>query len=167
MLTKRLIGFQLIKKFLTFHVTRKFITAFNTVRHLIVFWARSMQSIHSHSTSWKSNSLLSFNLFLIFQVISFPHVSSPNSYMPHHPTENVSCLGNPVLLDLITRKILDVENKLLSSSLCSFLHFPVTSSLLSTNILLSTLLSNTLNLWSSLNMRDKVSKKAKLEFSIF
>jgi hypothetical protein len=46
--------------------------------------------------------------------------------------------------------------------LCSFLHSLVTSSLFSTNILLSTLLPNTLNLRSSLNICDKVSKKAKL-----
>jgi hypothetical protein len=46
------------------------------------------------------------------------------------------------------------EYKLWSTSLCSFLHLPVTSSLLGPNILLSTLFSNTLNLCSSL--RDQV-----------
>jgi hypothetical protein len=43
------------------------------------------------------------------------------------------------------------------SPLCSFLQPPVTSSLFSTNILLSTLFSNTLSLYSSLNAKDQVS----------
>jgi len=45
----------------------------------------------------------------------------------------------------------------LSSSLCSFLHSPVTPSLLGPNILVSTLFSNTLSLCSSLNVSDHVS----------
>jgi hypothetical protein len=44
-----------------------------------------------------------------------------------------------------------------SSSVCSFLQRPVTSSLSCPNILLSTLFSNTLTLYSSLNVRNKVS----------
>jgi hypothetical protein len=44
----------------------------------------------------------------------------------------------------------------LSSSLCSFLHYPGTSSLLGSNILLSTLFSNTLSLRSSLDVSDQV-----------
>ena len=45
----------------------------------------------------------------------------------------------------------------LSSSLYSFLHTPITSSLLSPNILLNTLFSNALSLHSSLNVSDQVS----------
>jgi hypothetical protein len=41
--------------------------------------------------------------------------------------------------------------------LCSFLHSPVTSSLLGPNIILSTLFSKTLILRSSLNVSDQVS----------
>jgi hypothetical protein len=40
--------------------------------------------------------------------------------------------------------------------LCNFLHSPVTSSLLGSNILLRTLFSNTLSLCSSLSVRDQV-----------
>jgi hypothetical protein len=47
--------------------------------------------------------------------------------------------------------------KLRSSSLCSFLQPPVTSSLFSSNILLSMLFSNTLSLCSSLTLRNQVS----------
>ena len=49
----------------------------------------------------------------------------------------------------------------LSSSLCSFLHSSVTLCLLVSNILLSTLFSNTLSLHSSLNVSDQVSHPYK------
>jgi hypothetical protein len=49
----------------------------------------------------------------------------------------------------------------LSSSLCSFLHSPVTSSLLGPNILLNTLFPNTLSLCYSLNVSDQVSHPYK------
>ena len=63
--------------------------------------------------------------------------------------------------DLITRAILGEEYRSLSSSLCSFLHTPVTSFLLGPNILLNTLFSNTLSLRSSLNVSDQVSRPYK------
>jgi hypothetical protein len=53
------------------------------------------------------------------------------------------------------------EYKLWSSSLCNFLHSPVTSSLLGPNILLTTMFSNTLSLCSSLSVRDQVSHPYK------
>jgi hypothetical protein len=49
------------------------------------------------------------------------------------------------------------EYELSSSSLLDFLQPPVTSSLLGPNNIISALFSNTLNLCSSLNMRDQVS----------
>ena len=62
-----------------------------------------------------------------------------------------------IFLDLITQTLLGEGYRSLSSSLCSFLHSPVTSSLLDPNILLSTLSSNTLRLRSSLNVSEQVS----------
>jgi hypothetical protein len=52
--------------------------------------------------------------------------------------------------------MLGEQYRSLSSSLCSFLHFSVTSSLLGPNILLNTLFSNTLSLRSFLNMSYQV-----------
>jgi hypothetical protein len=49
------------------------------------------------------------------------------------------------------------EYRPFSSSLCNFLHYPVISSLLGPNILLSALFSNTLSLRSSFNVSDQVS----------
>jgi hypothetical protein len=48
-----------------------------------------------------------------------------------------------------------------STSLCSFLQFPVTSSLLRSNILPNALFSHTLSLSSSLNLSDQVSHPYK------
>jgi hypothetical protein len=54
----------------------------------------------------------------------------------------------------------------LSYLFCTFLHSPVTSPLSGPNILLSTLLSNTLSLHSSLNGRDKFSHLYKIRRKI-
>ena len=66
-----------------------------------------------------------------------------------------------ILLDFTTRTILGEENNSFSSSLCSLLHFPVTSSLPGLNILLNTMFSNTLSFLSSLNVSDQVSHPYK------
>ena len=58
-------------------------------------------------------------------------------------------------------KNLGEEYRSLSSSLHSFLHSLVTSSLLGPNILLNTLFSNTLSLRPSLNVSDQVSHPYK------
>ena len=63
--------------------------------------------------------------------------------------------------DFITRTILGEQYGLLSSSLCSFLHSPVTSPLLGPNILLSTLFSNTLNLRFSSKWATKFHTHSK------
>ena len=55
-----------------------------------------------------------------------------------------TCHAPLILLDLITRIIFGEQSLSISSSLCSFLHSPVTTPLLGTNIFLGTLLSNTL-----------------------
>jgi len=68
-----------------------------------------------------------------------------------------TCPSHLILLDFITRTVLDEQYRALSSSLCSFLYSPVTSSLLAPNILLSTLFSNTLSLLFSLSVSDQVS----------
>jgi hypothetical protein len=46
-------------------------------------------------------------------------------------------------------------------SLCNLHHSPITSSLLCPDILLRTLFSNTLSLYSSLRVRDPVSRQYK------
>jgi hypothetical protein len=62
---------------------------------------------------------------------------------------------------LITRAKLVEEYRSFSSSLCSFQHSPVTSSLFGPNILLNNLFSYTLILRSSLSVSDQVSQPYK------
>ena len=86
--------------------------------------------------------------------LRFPHQD------PIHPLSSpirATCPAHLILLYFITRTILGEQYKSFSSSLCSLLYSPVTSSLLGPNILLNTLFSNTLGFLSSLNVSDQVS----------
>ena len=74
-----------------------------------------------------------------------------------------TCPGCIIILDLIARTIQGEEYFYisLSSSLCSSLHSPVPSSLLSPNIVFSILFSNTLSQRSFLNVSVHVSTHIK------
>ena len=84
--------------------------------------------------------------------LKFPHQNPAHaSPLPHtcymtHPSHS-SRFDHPKNMG---------ENRSLISSLCSFLHSHIISSLLNPNILLSTLFSNTLSLCSSLTVSDQV-----------
>jgi len=90
--------------------------------------------------------------------LSFPHQNPV--YMSPHPI-HATCHTRLILLDLFTQIIFGEDYRSLSYLLCSFLHSPVTSSLLGPNFLLSTLFSNTLSLLSSLNASNLVSHSYK------
>ena len=115
----------------------------------------------THPISWRSILTLSFHLRLGFPSGLFPS-SFPTKtlYTPLLYPIRVTCPDHLIPLDLITR-ICGEECRPLSSSLCSFLYSPVTSSLLDPNTLLNTLFSNTLSLRSSLNASDQVSHPYK------
>ena len=68
-----------------------------------------------------------------------------------------TCPANHIFLNLITWTIFGEQYRTFSSSLCTFLHSPLTLSISGPNILLNTLFSNTLSLCTSCNMREQVS----------
>ena len=83
--------------------------------------------------------------------------STKNPYTPLLSSIRVTWPSYLIRHDFITRTILGEQYRSLSSTLCNFLHSPVTPSLLGPNILLNALFSNTLSLCSSFNVRDQVS----------
>ena len=105
---EKLTGFQLVKKFPAFYGTQRFITAFKSVRHLSLSWARSIQSILSHPTSWRSILILSSHLCLGLPSGSYPQVSLPNPCILLS-TIRATCHAHLILLNFITRTILGEE----------------------------------------------------------
>ena len=130
-LLEKITGLQLIKKFPAFHGTRRFITALTSVRHLSLSWASPIQSIYPHTTSWRSILILSTHLRL-----GLPSGLLPSGfptkilYIPLSSPIHATCPAHLILHHFITCTILGEECKSFSSSLCSLLHSPVTSSLL-------------------------------------
>ena len=108
-----------------------------------------IDSVHAHISH-----LLKMHLNMIlpstpgsskwFLSLRFSHQNPVyTSLLPRRAT----CPAHLIIFDLVNRTKLG-EYRTLSSSLCSFLHFPVTPSLLGPNILVSALFSNTLSLRS-------------------
>ena len=109
-------------------------------------------------TLWRSILILSYHLRLWPLSLSFHHqnrvCTSPvphTCFMAHHL----------ILLDFVTRTMFSEKYRKLSFSLCSLVHSPIASSLLGSNILLSTLFSKALTLHSSISVSDQVSHPYK------
>ena len=127
---EKLTGLQLVKKFPAFHGTRRFITALTSVRHLSLSWASPIQSISPHPTSWRSILILYTHLRLVLPSGLFPSgFPTKTLYTPLSSPIHATCPAQLILLNFITRTILGEQYKSFSSSLCSLLHSPVTSSL--------------------------------------
>ena len=133
-LLKKTTGFQLVKKFLAFYGTRRFIAAFTSARHVFLSWASSIQSIPSHPTSWRSILISSSHLSLDLPSCLLPSgLPTKTLYTPLLSPTHATFPTHLILLDFIIRTISGEQYKSLSSSLCSFFHSPVTSSLLAPN----------------------------------
>ena len=156
-LFEKLTGFKLVKKFPAFSGTWTFITTFTSTRHMSPSWASSIQSTPPHPTSLRSSLILTSHLHLGLPNGLFPSgfpiktlympLLPHMHYMPHPPHSSRFYYPNNIGWGV----------RSCGSSLCSFLHPPVTLYPLGPNILLSTLFSNTFSLHSSLNVSDHVS----------
>jgi len=97
--------------------------------------------------------------------VIFPFMPKPSQWsLPFGYSNQIlyaACFSHPILLHLITLITSGDAYKLQNSSLYSCLQPLTTPSLLGPNIFLSMLFSNTLNLCSSLSVRDKVSHPHK------
>ena len=159
-LLQKLTGLQLVKKFLEFYGTWRFISALTSVRHLSLSWASPIQSTYVHPTS-RRYILIKTHLRLVLPSGLFPsgfptkslYTPSPHPYAPHAQPITFSSILYPHNIEW--------EYKSFSSSLCSLLHSPVSSSLLGSNILVNTILSNTLSFLSYLNITYQVSHRYK------
>ena len=136
--------------------TRRFITAFTSARHLSLSQATPIQSISPHPTSWRSILMLSYHLCLGLPSGLFPSGFPTNTLYTPLLTPCTCYMPSPSHSSRLYHPNNIVgEEQILSPSLCSFLHSPVTSSLFGPNILPNTLFSTTLSLYSSLNVLDQ------------
>jgi hypothetical protein len=120
-------------------------------------------------TPWRSILILSSQLCLDLPAGLFP------SGFPTKPLYTLLPMratrpAHFILLYLVTRTVFCEEYRSLSSSLCSFLHSSVISSLLGQNILLNTLFSDTLrtllpSMWET-KLQTHTTQQTKLHFRI-
>ena len=114
--------------------TRRFITVLTSSRHLPLSWAKSIQSQQPPLISWRSILILFSNLRLGLPIGLFPSGFPIRTLCTTLPSPiRTTCHAHLILLDFTTLTILGKEYRSLSSSLCNFLHSPVTSSLLGPN----------------------------------
>ena len=91
-LLEKLTGSQLVKKFPAFYGNRRFITAFTRACHLSLSWARSIQSMSPHPTSWTSILILYHHLRLGLASGSFPQVSPPKHHTMYNSKQNIRAI---------------------------------------------------------------------------
>ena len=127
---EKLTGLQLVKKFPTFYGTQKVPYCIQKCPPTAPILSQ-INSLHtSNLTSYRSILILSSHLRLGLPSGLFPSgFPTKTVYTPLLSPIRVTCHTNLILLHFITRTILGEQYRSLSSSLCSFLHSPVTTSL--------------------------------------
>ena len=143
-------------QFPAFYGTQRFITMFTRACHLSLLWVRSIQSMPFTPLPEDLCCYYPPIYAWVFQAVSFHQASAPKPCMHHSsPPHVLHAPTHFILLNLIIWIIFGEEYRSWSSSICSFLHSPVSSSLFGPNILRSTLFSKALSLCSCLNVSDQ------------
>jgi hypothetical protein len=107
-LLDKLIGSPLVKKFPAFYETRRFITELTSARHLFIFCGRSIQSMPLHATTQRSILILFSHLRVGLPSGLFPsRFPTKTLYKPLRSRIRATCPAYLILLDLISRKILN------------------------------------------------------------
>jgi len=119
---EKLTGFQLLKKFPTFYGTWRFITAFTSAHHLSSILSQ-LNPVHTPASQF-----LKIHLNILPSTPGSPKCSLSFRFSHQSPLYtsliHATCPAHPIILDVITRKILGEQYRTFSSSLCSFLHSP-------------------------------------------
>ena len=113
---------------------RRFTTAFTSAGHLALFLSQ-INPVHVPIPLSENPSHFYHSIYAwVFQVVSFPQVSSPKHCINLSFPIHAACPFHLIPLDFINRLVFGEKYTLLSSSLCSFLHSPFTLSLLGPNV---------------------------------
>ena len=118
---------------------------------------RTVLSFSQHRTSWSSIITLFSLLRLGLPSYLFPSGFSTKTLYNYLFLMHTTCPAFLILLAFMARTILCEKYRSFSSSLCSFLHSPLTSSLLGPKYSTQTLFSNNFSLRSSLNISGQIS----------